>query len=250
MSTPDTLLAHVEARLPYVARLGSGVIWLIIANSGLMYLYFRYDVTLFQLVLVYWCECVWIGIASAIKLIVASIAGDPYENRWADVSPGAAILTSLFVIIFSSSAFFSLLGVTLLSILFANDALALSNYNDEMYNHIGLVLGASFLLMTGHAISLIGNFLILGEYKTARVRTLVAVPFKGCIALLVVIVISLAFVAFVPGFANTTAFAVAVILLKVLWDIRLHRDERRAFAESRAEQGLLSRSEASPHTSW
>jgi len=237
MSTPETFVARTETRLPFVGRFGLGALSLIIANAGLLFLYFGYDVTLFQLVLVYWCECVWVGIFSAIKLMIASIIGDPYENRWANVSPGAAFFTSLCVIIFSSTAFFSLLGIMLLSILFANDALALSNENDEMMNHIGLVLGASFLLMTGHAISLIVNFLVLGEFRTARVRYLVALPFRRCIALLVAIVVSIAFVAVVPGFANTSAFAVAVILLKILWDIRLHNKERRAFAVSRAERG-------------
>ena len=235
MSTPESLVTRTDARLPFVGRLGLGAISLIIANAGLLTLYFGYDVTLFQLVLVYWCECAWIGIFSAIKLIVASVIGDPYESRWANVSPGAALFTSLFVIVFSSAAFFSLLGIMLMSILFANDALALSNPNDEMLNHIGLVLGASFLLMTAHAISLVVNFLVLGEFRTAKVRSLVALPFQRCIALLVAIAVSIAFIAFVPGFANTSAFAVAVILLKTLWDIRLHHKERRAFAQSHTD---------------
>lgn len=237
MSTPETLPTQARPGLRFAKGFGLGAVSLVIANAGLLSLYFWYDVTLFQLVLVYWCECVWIGIFSAIKLILASIVGNPYENRWAHVSRGASLLTSLFVIIFSSSAFFSLLGVILISILFANDALQLSSPNDEMYHHIGLVLGASFLLMLGHAISLIGNFFFFGEYKTARVRTLVLLPFQRCIALLVAIVVSIVFVAAAPGFANTTAFAVAVILLKLLWDIRLHNKERRAFAESRASSG-------------
>lgn len=102
MSTPEIILTRVALRLPLIKRLGLGAICLIIANTLLLFLYFWYDVTLFQLVLVYWCECVWVGIFSAIKLTVASVVGDPYENRWADVSPGAALFTSLFVIIFSS----------------------------------------------------------------------------------------------------------------------------------------------------
>jgi hypothetical protein len=236
MSAPGTSIARTDARLPFVGRLGLGAISLIIANTGLLTLYFGYDVTLYQLVLVYWCECVWIGVFSAIKLIVASITGDPYENRWADVSAGAALFASLFVIIFSSMAFFMLLGMMLMSILFAADVLALSSPNDSMYNHVGLVLGASFLLMAGHAVSLIVNFIVLGEYKTARVRTLVALPFHRSLALLVAILVSIAFVTYIPGFANTSAFAVPIILLKLFWDIRLHQKERRAFAVSATEQ--------------
>lgn len=211
-------------------QLGIGAISLIAANTAVLWLYFAYDITLFQLVQVYWCECAWIGVFSAVKLMLASAIGDPYENRWADVSPGSAFLLSLLVIFMTSSAFFSLLGIVLMAILFANDALPLGNPGDAAINHIGLVLGASLFLMAAHAISLVANFLVLGEYKTARVGTLVALPFKRCLALLFMIATSILFVALVPTYANTTAFAVAVIAMKVLWDILLHISERRGFA--------------------
>jgi hypothetical protein len=186
-------------------------------------LYFVHDVTLFQLVLVYWCECAWIGLFSALKLITASMIGDPYRNRVAEVSGGAGLFMSLFVIGFSSTAFFALLGMILMGILMANDALALSNPGDDMMNHIGLVLGASLLLAASHAISFVANFLVMGEYKIARVGTLVALPFKRSLALLVTIALSIAFVATVPALASTSAFAVVVIVLKTLWDGWLHR---------------------------
>ncbi len=51
------------------------------------------------------------------------------------------------------------------------------------------------------------------------------------------IVVSVAVEKVVPGFASTSGFAVAVILLKVLRDIRLQIKERRIFAVSRAEPG-------------
>lgn len=46
--------------------------------------------------------------------------------------------------------------------------------------------------------------------------------------------VGLVFGALAPALANTTAFTVVVILVKVLWDIRLHRKERHMFANSRA----------------
>lgn len=218
-----------KSNLPLLGRLGLGAYALIAANASILILFFVHNVTLFQLVLVYWCECAWIGIFSAIKLIVASAFGNPYENRWAEVSGGAAVFMSLLVIVFSSSAFFSLLGISLMAILFANDTLQLSGPGDEMVNHIGLVLGTSFLLMSAHALSLIMNFFILGEFRTARIGTLVALPFKRCLALLFAIVVSLVCVALLPRFASTAAFAVLVISLKSLWDLWLHLEERRKF---------------------
>jgi hypothetical protein len=224
--------AAPDTRLPLAGELGLSVLGFIAGNSLLLVLYFVHDVTLFQLVLVYWCECVWIGLFSAIKLVTASVIGDPYRNRVAEVSGGAGVFMSLIVIGFSSTAFFALVGMLLMGILMANDTLALSSPGDDMMNHIGLVLGASLLLAASHAISFVGNFLLLGEYKIARVRTLVALPFKRCLALLVTIAASLAVVAAVPGLASTSAFAVVVIVLKTLWDVRLHRKERRGFADA------------------
>ena len=184
--------------------------------------------------LVYWCECVWIGLFSAIKLIVASIAGDPYENSWAEFSPGSSVFLSVVIIGFVGSVFFSLLGLILMAILSVNDALPLGDPGDEMYNHIGLVVGASLLLMAAHAISFVANFLVGGEFRKVGLGALLKLPFTRCFALLFAIILGIGFVALVPAFANTTAFAVVVIFVKVLWDIRLHHKERRMFAESRA----------------
>lgn len=229
MHLPPETASQSRFDSPWLHGLSSSAISLIIANTGVLSIYFFYEITVFQLILVFWCECLWIGVFSAIKLVIASLAGEPYENRWASVSRGSALLLSLIVIVFSSGAFFSLLGLTLMAVLFANDALALSNAGDEMHNHIGLVLGASLLLMASHAISLLANFLLLGEYKVARAGALVTLPFKRCAALFVMIAMSIVVVALLPQFANTFVFALLVIILKVLWDIRLHQQERRDF---------------------
>lgn len=230
MDLPETPAATLESRLTTVGRLGIGALSLVIANAGVLVFYFAYDITLFQLVLVYWCECLWVGVFCGIKLLVASIFGAPYENRYANVSRGAAVFTSLLAIGTTATAFFSLLGAALLAILFANDALALGNAGDEMYRHIGLVVGTSLLLLAAHAISFVVNFLVLGEFRRARFSDLLALPFKRSFALLAAILASIAVVLAIPAIASTTGFAIVIILLKVLWDIRLHKRERRAFS--------------------
>ena len=233
MSSTETSLPTTLRQNPLVENFSIGVASLLIANGGVLVLFFLYDVTLFQLVLVYWCECAWIGIFSGVKLILASIFGSPYENRWVDFSPGASVFTSLLVIGTASGGFFSLLGLMLISILFANDNLALSNPGDDTYNHIGLVVGVSLLLMGSHALSLIINFLILGEFRVARVGSLIALAFQTpCLALFLAIIMSIAFVALTPSIASTAVFAIAVVLVKILLDLRLHLSERREFASS------------------
>ncbi len=221
-----------------IERYGIGAISLVVANTLLLYLFFWFDVTLFQLVLVYWCECAWIGVFSAIKLIIASIAGDPYENSWVHLSSGSSLFTSVLVIGFAGATFLTLLGILLMTILFVNDTLPLGNEADDMLNHIGLVVGASLLLMAAHAISLVANYLVGGEFRTARAGALILLPFRRCLALLFAVIVSVVFVAFLPAIANTTVFACLVIVVKVAWDFRLHRNERRVLGDSPKEMAV------------
>ena len=218
-----------------IGRVSASALALIVANAGLLVAYFVYDATLFQLVLVMWCECLWIGIFSAIKLIAASLLGSPYENRWARFSRGGAVITSIVVIGLTSTSFFSLLGLLLLLILGANDLLPLGSEADRSINHIGFAIGVSFLFVIGHGLSLIGNFLLLGEFRQARAGTLIALPFKRCLALLATIIVAIGAAALLPSLATTTTFAAVLILSKLGWDLRLHVAERRAFAFDMAE---------------
>ena len=218
--------------VPLLGRLGLSALGLAAATATLLVLYFAFDATLFQLVLVYWCECLWIGIFSAIKLIAASIFGSPYRSNWATVSRGGAVLLSLIVIGMTSTAFFSTLGLLLMAILTANEWLPLGVPGDRAINHVSLILGASFLLAAGHGLSFVANFLVLGEVRRARVGALVALPFKRCLALLAAIVVAFAAVAALPPLATTTGFAAALILAKLVMDLRLHIGERVAFEDS------------------
>lgn len=232
MGTIESQLEPFAPNPPLVQRLGLGAIGLIVANTLVLYLYFFYDVTLFQLVLVYWCECVWIGLFSAIKLIVASIAGAPYESRWVHATRGGSVLMSFLLIGFAGSAFISLLGIILMMLLWVNGAFPLGDPGDESLNHFGLVFAASSFLMAAHGISLVANFILRGEYKNVGAGTLLVLPFKRCFALLFAIFVSIMVSALFPTIASTSLFAVMVIFLKVVWDIGLHFKERRMFAES------------------
>ena len=223
--------------LDIVGRLGFGALALGVANLGLIVLYFVYELSAYQLVFVFWCECLWVGLFSAVKLIAASAFGDPYENRWAHVTPAAAVFTSILVIGFSSGTFFSLLGVLLLVILAAPEWFAHTSRADDPMSLIGVGLGVSFLFLIGHGLSFIVNFLGRREFETARAFALVTLPFKRCFALLVVTVISLVAVAALPSLASTGLFAAIVLTLKLVWDIWLHLAERRSLAKVDTGEG-------------
>lgn len=230
MNTAGTPSQSAAVARGYLAEAGIGAIGIIAANAGLVFLYFAYDLTLYQLVLVYWWECLWIGLFCALKLIVASVAGDPYSSRRVDVSPGASLLLSVVAIGFVALQFTGIFLLSGFAIGFAYSALTGIDAGELMFNEIGLIVGSSALLLAGHALSFVANFLVGGEFRHARAGTLLALPFRRCLALLATIAVAFAAAATVPGLANAAAFGVLLMLLKLVADYRLHRAERRALA--------------------
>lgn len=237
MSLAPEQLAPGPVRTETLETIGLGALSLVLANAGLIFLYFVYDLSLIQLVLIYWLESLWIGIFCALKLVTASIIGNPFENSWVNVSAGAGLLSSLIAIFLMGGQFLSLFGMLGLAIAMASSVVSGISAHDIFVNEISLLLGASGLLIAAHGMSFVGNFILLGEYKTARVGTLLVLPFKRCFALMGAIVIAFIVAFVVPVFASTTGFAVVLILGKLVWDYRLHVQERKAFAANRISLG-------------
>jgi hypothetical protein len=215
-----------NARL--IGKVGIGALALFVANATLLLLYLVYDLTLFQLVIVFWLECFWVGFFSALKIIAASLLGDPYGNRYVDVSPGAGLVISLLTIGFVSAEFLGLFAIVGIAIAFAAEAVTDTSMDNMVFDSIGLMFGSAALFFVGHGISFIANFIGMREYKTAKVGALLALPFRRCLALLGAIIIAFAITLLVPDFSNTTSFAILLLALKVFWDFRLHLSERRA----------------------
>jgi hypothetical protein len=233
MAANETLSAHPDHTLPIFRKAGIGAISLLAANAGLAYIYFAFDLTLYQLVLIYWWECLWIGVFSGIKLVVASAFGDPYSNRYVSISAGSRILISIVLIVKVSAVFVALLGSIGIAIFSATETLRLTSPSDQAMNQVTLIVGSSLLFLLGHGLSFFVNFLILGEFRQARARTLMFLPFKRCLALVVCIGIGFVVALKVPGLATTTGFAAVVIVVKISWDLWLHVRERRSLAVTR-----------------
>ena len=229
MATPVIPLAHQRDTKAEARHFGLGALGLIAANIGVAIYFFVQELSLYQLVLVFWCECLWIGLASAAKLIVASIIGSPFNDRLSDVSAGAAVLLSLFVIGFAGAGFLSLTGLILMLILSLGEALP--GGGSEAADVI-VILQASLLLAGGHAVSFVAHFLLGGEFRRARVGQLVALPYLRCLALLGAIAISVFVIYHVPFLGDITSFAALLVLFKLAWDLQLHINERRALARS------------------
>ena len=169
---------------------------------------------------------------SAAKLTVASVIGDSYENSWATFSKGGAVLISIVIIFFCSSAFFAVLGAMLAAVVWVERSMGAADSGVGALELVSLTLVTSTVLMASHGISFVAHFLLRGEFRRAPFGDLVMLPFKRSLALLAAILLSLIAVVLFHRIASTTLFASIVIALKVLWDLRLHNRERHVFAES------------------
>ncbi len=200
------------------------------ANVGMLFLYFALDLTLFEVVVVYWFEALWVGLFSGLKLLTASLFGNPYENRWVDVSPGAGFLISLFAIAKSGGAFLFLIVITFVALVVAQEGLTGVDGNNFVGAQLPLLLKCSLIFVAGHVLSFVINFVALGEFRRARFATLLWLPFKRALALFITIVAALTALQQWPGVLTYTSFAAILICVKLSWDLILYWRERRSFA--------------------
>jgi len=201
---------------------------LIAANAGMLFIYFLYDLTLFQVVLVYWWEALWIGLYSGLKLLTASLIGNPFENRWIDVSRGSGLFITVFSIIKSGVAFLAILVLSGVALVVAQEALTGTPGNDFVGEQGQLLLKCSLVFVVGHGLSFIINFLLLGEFRHARFSTLLWLPFRRSLGLFVTIIAALTAIQTYPGVLTANSFAAILISAKLTWDYFLHRRERRS----------------------
>lgn len=214
---------------------GVAALTLFAANAGMLFLYFALDLTLFQLVVVYWFEALWVGLFSGLKLLTASLFGDPYENRWVDISPGGGFLISLFAIMKSGGAFIFILVITGVALVVAHEELTGVDGDNFVRSQGLLLLKCSLLFLVGHGLSFMINFLFLGEFRRARAGALLWLPFKRSLALFVTIAAALTAIQTWPGVLTYTTFAALLIAVKLTWDYFLHRRERHSFSTAGPE---------------
>jgi hypothetical protein len=215
---------------------GFAALSLFAANAGMLFLYFAFDLTLFEVVVVYWFEALWVGLYSGLKLLTASLFGDPFENRWVDVGPFSAFLLSLYAIAKAGAGFLFLIVITGIALVVANERLTGMPGNDFVAEQGPLLLRCSLLFVIGHGLSFIINFVVLGEFRNARFSTLLWLPFKRAFALFVTIVSALTAMQTWPGALTYTSFAVLLIVVKLTWDWFLHTRERRSFSTRGMQQ--------------
>ena len=226
---------NIADRLGPTHRAGASMVAalsLIAANVGMLFLYVALDLTLFEVVVVYWFEALWVGLFSGLKLLTASLFGSPYDNRWVEVSWGSGLFFSLFAIVKSAGVFLTILVFTGLALVVAHQELTGLDGDDFVREQGALLLKCSLLFLIGHGLSFVINFLIRGEFRHARAKTLLWLPIKRGLALFITIAAALTALQAWPGILTYTTFALQLIVVKLAWDYFLHKRERRAFAAS------------------
>ena len=208
----------------------ASVLALLLANGGVALCYFAFDLGLLQLAVIYWWECLWIGIFCVLKLLVAAILGDPYGDGDRELSRLGNVVSAIIGVWFVGAKFlvvFVVLGVVLVGAFQGPDDVDSGRILETV---VGPALACSALLLFAHGFSFYSNFIARKEYETARSKALLSLPFRRCAALAAGVIIAAIGAHFVPGLAETAGFAVLVVLVKLLWDSRAHRKERLALA--------------------
>lgn len=217
---------------PFIARWGLHSMGVLAANAIVLLIAVAKDLSLIEILLVYCCESVWIAVFGALRLIVASIFGDPYQNRWVGLSRGSSLFASIVIIFLVSSTYLWIPGVAFGGVLVAEHMLSVPAAEIDDLQHLWLVLGTSAVFLVSHGLSFLAGFLALGEFRRARMWDLVFFPLKRSLALLVSIAVGLAIVVLLPAIASTLTFVLVVVVLKLLLDLWLYREPRSALAAS------------------
>ncbi len=206
-----------------------GLVTLAFANIGVLVLYFYYDLTLFQLLAVYWWETLWIGLFAALKLITASLIGDPFQNRLVHVSKGSSLLLSTIALVFISGQFLTIFAFVGFFVTFAFHSLSGIDQQELLEQAFGPVIRSSLLFVVGHGLSFIFIFLLGREYQHARIGTLLALPVRRCFAIFAAVGLAFVGALIIPGFANSAGFVLLLVPIKLIWDYFVHLIERKGF---------------------
>ena len=200
----------------------------LLANLGVLLFYFYFDLSLLQLVFVYWWECVWIGAFAWLKMLVVSIFAKPFDTQRVNVSRGLSFVLTLIVLSFVAGKYLGLLGLIALAVAWV--AVEVLGYEGIGFLHemIDPVLLVSLWLLLSHLFLFVSRFLLGGEFRAARYSGLIAWSYARCGTLLIAMIAGLVFIALFPE--QAPLFAAVLIVVKFCGDCLLTQVEMRPSA--------------------
>ncbi|MDH5235027.1 MAG: DUF6498-containing protein [Gemmatimonadota bacterium] len=185
----------------------------------------------YQLILVYWCEALIIGAFNMARMVAVGLLGEPL-GRWVGVAnvPSRVLLLALalgfFVVEFGGFALGLGFLITALPAMLGQPGDGVAREIWRGLRAVGSGVGVAALALTlSHGLSFVTNFLGRREYRRTNLLVLLVWPYVRMSLVMVALGAGLAAAAAVPTFGASTAFGVAVVLVKTVADLVVHRIE-------------------------
>jgi Family of unknown function (DUF6498) len=219
------------AHLQSVSRIGLGA--LVVANLFVALQTVWHEWGYYETLLIFWTEVAVLGAYNVLRMLVVGVFGaEPlgsWAARWVDLgSRFNRFLFTLFGVGFFVLKFGGFaLGIGLF-VLLLPAMLTPEGQSDGISIHRALhaagpgVLTATGVLCLSHGVSFLRNFLLGREYHRLTIGSLVFWPYARMSLVGGVLVAGIAVARLVPSLGGETAFAVVMVLLKLLADAASH----------------------------
>jgi hypothetical protein len=218
----------------------TGLAALVIANLLVAFQALRHEWGYYETLLIYWSEVVILGGYNVVRMMVVGVFGaaplGSWAARWVDLGSGL------------NRFFFTVIGVGFFAFKFGAFALAVGLFVLLLPAMLRLdggsgtsipralsAAGPGLLLAIGalclsHGVSFVRNFLGGREYDRLNIASLVFWPYARMALVGMVLLAGIAAASLMPALAPETAFAVVMVLLKLLADVVSHTLEHRGLA--------------------
>jgi len=207
---------------------------LVLANIVVAFVAVTQQWGYYSVILVYWWEAVIIGFYNLGRMFVVCMVGDPLGKRVGIEGAGARLVLAIVLGGFFIAKFGGFAIGLGLMVMGAPAMLAEGENPDDLAVIAdgltavgGSVMTAAAMLFISHGISFFVNFLGRREFKRSNVLLLLFRPYARMVLMVVVLLLGLAAAAYFPALGRTTAFAVAIVLFKLLVDLASHKFEHR-----------------------
>jgi hypothetical protein len=219
----------------------AALITLVLANLFVAFQTLRHEWGYYETLLIYWTEVAILGGYNVLRLMVVGVFGAAPLGRWAArwVDLGShfnrflltAIGVGFFVLKFGAFALSIGLFVLLLPGMLQAEGEATNIPRALRAAGPGLLLATGALCLS-HGVSLVRNFLMGREYDRLNIGGLVFLPYARMLLVGLVLLLGIAVARLLPGLGGETAFAVAMVLLKLIADVASHTMEHGWLSDS------------------
>jgi hypothetical protein len=220
----------------------AGLVTLVVANLFVAFQTLRHEWGYYETLLVYWTEVVILGVYNVFRLMVVGVFGaaplGAWAAKWIDLGSRfnrfmfTVVGVIFFVLKFGAFALGIGVFVVLLPAMLKVDGEGGASVPRALRAAGPGLLIATAALCLSHGVSLVRNFLLDREYDRINIVSLVFLPYMRMSLVGTVLLLGVAAAGVLPGLGRETAFAVAMVLLKLLADAASHRLEHGWLSDS------------------